>query len=223
MTLQAIFFDLDGTLADTERQNGEAVARVLGARGRAVTDEERDFVIGHGWREIYDHLVAHGGIELTFEELTGLASDERAKLVAEEGLDVLPGAVELVRRVATRYRTAVVSGSTRDEVDQCLRALGVRDCFPWFVAAEDAPRGKPSPDGYLMAAARYDVPPGACLAVEDSTAGIRAARAAGMRCVAVRAGNFAAQPQEEASLVVDTLRDLDDALLAQIAEGAYLR
>jgi HAD superfamily hydrolase (TIGR01509 family) len=221
--LRAVFFDLDGTLADTERQNAESVARALGRRGRPITDEERHFVIGHGWKEIYDHLAGAGGVDVAFDELVRLAGEERKQLVDDEGLDVLPGAVEAVRLVAARYPTAIVSGSSRDEIAMCLRALGVTELFPWFVGAEDTSRGKPAPDGYLLASRRMEVAPADCLVIEDSTAGIRAARAAGMRCVAVRAGNFARQPQDEADLVIDDLRQLDGALLARLSDGNYHR
>jgi HAD superfamily hydrolase (TIGR01509 family) len=214
--LRAVLFDLDGTLADTERQNAESVARALAAHGRQLDDEERHFVIGHGWNEIYHHLVLKGGVTLGFGELVEAAARQREKLVETEGLDVLPGAVDTVKRLSSRYRSAVVSGSSRTEVEMCLRALGVLDCFPWFIGAEDTARGKPAPDGYLLAAERLGVAPRECLVLEDSTAGIRAAREAGMRCVAVRAGNFARQPQEEADVVVDTLTDVDDRLLAQL-------
>jgi HAD superfamily hydrolase (TIGR01509 family) len=216
VTLRAVLFDLDGTLADTERQNAEAVARVLSRAGRPLSGEEREFVIGHGWQEIYHHLVENGGVKLGYEELMHAAGEERVRLVAQEGLAVLPGAVETVRRLSARYPSAVVSGSSRAEVDAVLRALGVDDAFPWFLGAEDAARGKPFPDGYLLAASRLEVAPAACLVLEDSTAGIRAGKAAGMRVVAVRAGNFARQPQDEADLVVDTLLDVTDALLASV-------
>lgn len=219
--LRAICFDLDGTLADTERQNAESVARVLAARGRAMTDEERAFVIGHGWAEIYHHLVEHGGVDLGYEELTRRSAEERARLVATQGLDVLPGAVEAVRRAAARYPCTIVSGSSRMEIEMCLGAMKIADCFRWFIGAEDTSRGKPYPDGYLLAASRFQVPPEACLVIEDATAGIRAAKAARMTCVAVRAGNFAGQPQDEADLVIDSLAQLDSALLERISAGMF--
>ena len=102
--LRAVLFDLDGTLADTERQNAEAVARVLERAGRPLSDEEREFVIGHGWHEIYHHLVGNGGIKLGYEELMHQAGAERVRIVDEEGLDVLPGAVDTVRRLTARSR-----------------------------------------------------------------------------------------------------------------------
>jgi HAD superfamily hydrolase (TIGR01509 family) len=214
--LRAVLFDLDGTLADTERQNAEAVARVLGRRGRRLTDGERHFVIGHGWAEIHHHLQTGGGPLVSLEQLIDEATRERAHLVETDGLAVLPGAVELVRRLAGRLAVTVVSGSSRAEVAMCLAALGLDQHFPWFVAAEDTARGKPHPDGYLLAAERFGVPPAECLVIEDAEPGIRAARAAGMRCVAVRAGNFARQPQEAADAIVDTCADVDDALLARL-------
>jgi len=214
--LRAVFFDLDGTLADTERQNAEAVARVLGRAGRSLSDEEREFVIGHGWHEIYHQLVTNGGVTVGYEELMHKAGVERVRIVDEEGLDVLPGAVDTVRRLTSRYAAAVVSGSSRAEVEAVLRKLDVLGCFPWFLGAEDTARGKPFPDGYLLAATRLQVAPADCLVLEDSTAGIRAARAAGMKVIGVRAGNFAKQPQDEADRVVDTLGDVSDALVASL-------
>ncbi len=214
--LRAVLFDLDGTLADTERQNAEAVACVLERAGRPLSDEEREFVIGHGWHEIYHHLVENGGIRFGYEELMHKAGEERVRLVDEEGLDVLPGAVDTVRRLSARYASAVVSGSSRAEVEAVLRALDLLGCFPWFLGAEDTARGKPFPDGYLLAATRLEIEPRECLVLEDSTAGIRAARAAGMKVIGVRAGNFAGQPQDEADHVVDTLLDVTDALVASL-------
>ena len=214
--LGAVLFDLDGTLVDSERQNAESVARVLSRRGREMTAEEREFVVGHGWQEIYQRLVADGGVDLPLIELQRLAAVERELLVEDEGLHVLPGAVELVRHLGASYPAAIVSGSSRAEIAMCLRALDLAKVIPWFVGAEDTERGKPAPDGYLAASRHLGVDPARCLVLEDSTAGIRAARTAGMKVVGVRAGNFAGQVQSDADLVVDTLHQIDDALLSTL-------
>jgi HAD superfamily hydrolase (TIGR01509 family) len=218
--ISAVLFDLDGTLVDTERQNAEAIGRVMHSLGHVMTEDDKQYVIGHGWREIYQRLAGKAETPVTFDELLERAADARAQIVAEEGLDILPGAVALVERVAKKWPTALVSGSSRREIEACLHALGVGAHFRFFVGAEDVPRGKPAPDGYLQAAKRLAIDPQRAVVLEDSTAGIAAARAAGMRCIAVRAGNFAKQAQDQAHHIVDSLVDVDDALLVRLVESA---
>ncbi len=211
MLASAFLFDLDGTLIDSERQNAESIARVLGARGRPLSEEERVFVVGHGWREIY-HYLAERGIDLGFDELKSAAAEERVALAEVEGLAVLPGAVEFVRTAARHGPCVIVSGSSRREVGYCIGKLGLDGAIPWFIAAEDVSCGKPAPDGYLAAAARLAVAPRDCIVFEDSAAGIAAAKAAGMRCVAVSAANFLGQDQAGADFCVAHLGELGDRL-----------
>jgi sugar-phosphatase len=218
--LRAVLFDLDGTLVDSERENAESVARVLERRGRPVTAYEREFIIGHGWREIYAKLEQNRPTGLTFDELKQASANEKERLVLEAGLRVLPGAKQAMQRLSSRCKVAVVTGSARQEAEFCLRLMGVRDLVVCLVASEDVPRGKPSPDGFLSAASSLGVTPAGCLVLEDSFAGIAAARAAGMRCVAVRAGNFAGQDQAAADVVIESLLELDEPLLARLYPGS---
>ncbi len=220
--MKAVLFDLDGTLADTERQCAESIARALAVVGRVVTDEERDFVIGRGWGDIYAHLVAGGGVTLSRSDLIAAAAVQREQLVLEQGLVVLPGAVELLRAAAAILPTTVVSGSSRGEIAACLRHLGVAHVIPLYVGAEDVQTGKPSPEGYLLGARLLGVSPSQCLAIEDSAAGIAAGIAAGMTVVAVRAGNFANQDQSAAHLVVDSLAEVDLARLSSLHATIYV-
>ena len=219
--MKALLFDLDGTLADTERQCAESVARALAKVGRHVTDEERDFVIGRGWGDIYAKLVQAGGGSLSQTELIATAATERERIVADEGLVVLPGAIELLRAAAARLPTTVVSGSSRGEIAACLRHLGIDALIRQYVGAEDVARGKPDPEGYLLGARQLGVAPVDAVAIEDSTAGIAAAKAAGMVVVAVRAGNFAGQDQSGADLIVGTLSEVDLASLTALHAQTY--
>jgi HAD superfamily hydrolase (TIGR01509 family) len=213
---RAFLFDLDGTLVDSERENAESIAQVLGALGRPLSDADRAFVVGHGWREIYEHLRQGGGVELSFDELKERAAEAKERLCERSGLSVIPGAPEFVRRAATRARVTVVSGSSRREIAFCLRLLGLSDVVPWFIGAEDVARGKPAPDGYLAAAARLGLPPRDCLVFEDSVAGIAAARSAGMRCVAISAANFLGSRQD-AEVVLRDFRDVGDRFFDESA------
>jgi HAD superfamily hydrolase (TIGR01509 family) len=205
-------FDLDGTLVDSEGEAADAIALALASLGRELSEDERQFVVGHGFADIYNYIHGHGGLALSMPAFEEAVYSARLQLFADHGAAVLPGASTIVRWAALRYPLAMVTGSTRREAQLMLEALGLLDCFQVTLCAGEYAAGKPSPDPYLLAAAALKVPPAHCLAIEDSTAGIAAARAAGMSCVAVRAGNRFGQDQSKAHLTIDTLHDLPSAL-----------
>jgi HAD superfamily hydrolase (TIGR01509 family) len=214
----AILFDLDGTLVDSERESAEAMARVLERDlGLRVTQEQRDFVIGHSWNEIHALLRREHGPALVWDrdELIRRSAAERVHVIADQGMTIMPGAVAAVRRLGARWPFAMVTGSSREEAMQALRVLGLAEAFQVIFAAEDYTRGKPAPDGYLAAAGVLGVPPPRCVVIEDSSAGIAAGIAAGMTVIAVRAGNFAGHDQSRAHRVVDTL----DEVTLELVEG----
>ena len=189
---RALLLDLDGTLIDSEMVHVAGLVRLCRDRGVELAEAESLYVIGHGWREIHAHLRL--GERLGLDLAAVIAGTVAAKEVLfGEGLElpVLPGARELLALArAAGIPTAIVTGSARCEFDQALPALGLRPGdLAASVCAEDVPHGKPSPIGYLRAAQLLAAPPGACLVVEDSEAGIAAGVAAGMRVVAVAAGN----------------------------------
>jgi HAD superfamily hydrolase (TIGR01509 family) len=213
---QAILFDLDGTLVDSERENIESVARAARRWGAELSEAERAFVIGHSWNEIHALIAGNHALPVSMPELIAVAVDEKRALMATSGYRALPAAVETVRRLARRSRMAVVSGASRGEVLDALEGLGVRDAFELVLGAEDYARGKPAPDSYAMALVRLGADGARSIAIEDATPGILAARAAGARVVAVRAGNFAGYDLSPADIVVDTLADVTDDLLGRL-------
>lgn len=217
VTLHAILFDLDGTLVDSERETAEALARALSrGQGLAITQDDRDFIIGRSWVAIHDELRArHPGLRWSRDALIAATTEARAEVFAERGITVLPGALDAIDRFAHLGR-ALVTGSSRGEARQALDALGRAEAFDVILASEDVPSSKPAPDGYLAAARMLGVAPGACVVVEDSEAGIAAGRAAGARVVAVRAGNFHDQDQSRAHCILDTLEALTPALLEDL-------
>lgn len=209
---EAILFDLDGTLVDSERENVESVVLAVRSLGAEITEEERAFVIGHSWNEIHAMVARNHALPVAMPALIASAVEQKRGLLAASGYRALPGAVAGVRRLASRSRMAVVSGASRVEVQDALSSLGVSALFQVVLGAEDYLRGKPAPDSYQLAMTQLQVTPGRCIAIEDATPGILSARAAGARVIAVRAGNFAGYDLSPADVVVDTLDDVTDEL-----------
>lgn len=213
---EAFLFDLDGTLVDSERQNVESVVLAVRRYGAEMTDDERGFVIGHSWNEIYAMVARNHALTVSMRQLIDAAVEEKDALLARTGHRALPGAVQLVHRLAGRATLAVVSGASGKEVRDALSGIGVRDHFSAIVAAEDYAHGKPSPEPYLKGLAAVGAPVGRTLVIEDATPGIQAARAAGLRVIGVQAGNFAGYDLSLADAVVPTLAEVTDELCARL-------
>jgi HAD superfamily hydrolase (TIGR01509 family) len=127
----------------------------------------------------------------------------RLEAVYREELPLLDGAVEAVEALAARWPLGLASSSNRELIDLVLRVSGLERWFAATVSSEEVPRGKPAPDVYLEAARRLGVPPGRCTAVEDSENGIRSAKAAGMRVVAIPNPQY--PPAEDALAAADVV------------------
>jgi HAD superfamily hydrolase (TIGR01509 family) len=212
----AFLFDLDGTLVDSERANVESVVLAVRHYGAELTEEERGFVIGHSWNEIYKMIARNHALTVPMRELIDVAVAEKDALLAKTGHRALPGAVALVQRLARRSKLALVSGASGKEVRDALAGIGVRELFPIIIAAEDYANGKPSPEPYLTGLAQLGVPAGRAIVIEDATPGILSARAAGIRVIAVQAGNFVGYDLSPADVVVDTLDQVTDELCARL-------
>jgi HAD superfamily hydrolase (TIGR01509 family) len=214
--IRGFLFDLDGTLVDSERETAEAMARaLLRGQGIAIEQYDRDFIIGRSWIAIYDSLkTRYPQLAWNREETVARTALMRDEVFAELGLTVMPGAREVMTWTAGHPR-ALVTGSSRVEATQVLPHIPAH--FDVIVAAEDVPRSKPDPIGYLTAIEALGLTPRDCLVVEDSTAGIAAGRAAGCVVLAVRAGNFGGWDQTGAHRVIDTLEQLTPSLVDQLA------
>lgn len=215
--IRGFLFDLDGTLVDSERESGEAMARALLRDHRiAIEQSDRDYVIGRSWVAIYANLKARYP-QLTWnrDEVIARTAMMREEVFRELGVTILPGARGALAWTRGHPR-GLVTGSSRVEATQVLPLIGPEATFEVIVAAEDVGSSKPSPEGYLSAMAALGLGPAECLVIEDSEAGIAAGRAAGCIVLAVRAGNFGGWDQSGAHHVIDTLDAFTPSLVEEL-------
>ena len=200
---------MDGTLVDTEAVIATCIADWLRGRGYIMSDEQRQFVIGRAWSDIWDKLAVELEIPFSRNDAELGIMEEKDRVIDREGLRILPGAVEAVQGLAQEWPLTIVSGSTRREIEDIITRLDLAAEIPSYIGCEDYGPGKPAPDAYLIGAKLMRSDPARCLVFEDSWAGVASAKAAGAVCVAVEVGNFAGQDQSAADVVIETLKGVD--------------
>jgi beta-phosphoglucomutase len=214
--LQAVFFDFDGVIADTEPLHLRAYQAVLQADGIDLKKPEYYArYLGYDDVGLFDALAKDRHISLSDEKIDEWVAAKSC--IVEEMLSsdsiLFPGAVACVKMFAERVPLAVASGALEPEIEIVLRRAGLRSSFAAIASASDGVRGKPAPDLYLLAMAKLKgrlpepFDPGSCIAIEDSRWGLDAAHRAGLRCVAVT-HTYPAAELGKADLVVDALSDL---------------
>jgi HAD superfamily hydrolase (TIGR01509 family) len=207
--IEAVVFDLDGLLLDTEQvwdEVREALTRERGGRWHERAQADMMGMSSTEWsRYMHDAL----GLSEPPEELSRLVVERMQERYRDE-LPLVDGAVEAVRRIDARWPLGLASSSNRELIDLALELMGVAEFFQATVSSEEAAHGKPAPDVYLEAARRLGARPENVVAIEDSANGIRSAKAAGMSVIAIPNPHFP-PPDEalaEAELVLEALEGL---------------
>jgi HAD superfamily hydrolase (TIGR01509 family) len=215
--IDAVVFDLDGVLLQSEEVWDAVRERYVRERGGRYDEQVQRAMMGMSAPEWSRFLHDEAGVP---DEPEQINRDVVARMLEayRRELPLLPGAVEAVRRAAAKLPLALASSSNREVFEEVLELAGLSECFRVTVSSGEVARGKPAPDVYLEAARRLGVAPERCAAVEDSHAGIRSAKAAGMRVVAIPNPGY--PPDEEALELADvTLANLDE-LTPERIEGA---
>jgi beta-phosphoglucomutase len=217
--VQAVVFDFDGVLADSEPLHLQAYQALLAPQGIHLDkDTYCERYLGYDDEGALRKMAEDNGLLLGDEEIDLLIVEKGRVFESLVGSrDVLyPGAADCVRRLAAAWPVGVASGALRADIDLILRGARVGELFQFIVAAGDTGRTKPAPDPYLRAAALHGVAPSACVAIEDSRWGLESARAAGMRTIAVTHTYPRAALTAAADRVVDSLGELTRELVAQL-------
>jgi HAD superfamily hydrolase (TIGR01509 family) len=207
--IEAVVFDLDGVLIDSEPVWEHVRRRVVATRGGHWDADTQDRLMGMSTAEWSRYLSEDLGVRLSPPEVASVVIEAMAARYREH-LPLLPGAADAVRRMAGRWPLGLASSSPRSLIDTVLDAASLRSAFAAVMSSEEVARGKPAPDIYLAVAGRLGKPPAACAAVEDSSNGLRAAAAAGLAVIAVPHPKYPPAPDaiEAARLVLPGLADL---------------
>jgi HAD superfamily hydrolase (TIGR01509 family) len=207
--IQAVVFDLDGVLVDSEHVWDEARRELARERGRPWPETATRDMMGMSsfeWsRYMHDVVGVPDPPKQISREIV-----RRLEEVYRRDLPLVEGAVEAVQRLAARWPLGLASSSNRELIDLVLELSELARYFRATVSSEEVRRGKPEPDVYLEAAQRLEVSPERCAAVEDSDAGIRSAKAAGMRVLAIPNPRYSPRDDalELADLVLSSLAEL---------------
>ncbi len=202
--IEAVIFDLDGVLLDTEELWDEVRESLTRERGGSWSDRAQADMMGMSSTEWSRYMHDVLGLAEPPEEISREVVRRMLDRYAER-LPLIDGAIEAVEHVAARWPLGLASSSNRELIDRALEVSGLARYFRATVSSEEVERGKPAPDVYLDAARRLSVEPARCAAVEDSASGIRSARDAGMRVVAIP--NAAFPPPREALALADVVLD----------------
>jgi HAD superfamily hydrolase (TIGR01509 family) len=213
MQLDAVIFDMDGVIVDSEPRHERAFREVFHELGYGDTHGmEFSRYYGRSDRALWDDFIARHQPAASLDELSEWKQRRLLQILREEEpiFETLP---ELVEKLARQYRLALASGSLHVVIDAVLAMKNLRQFFPVIVSVEDVQRGKPAPDVFLRAAALLQVAPERCCVIEDSAAGVEAARAAGMTAIAIT-NSLPPEALSRAQHVVSNYAEIERLLLS---------
>lgn len=214
--VQAIVFDFDGVLADSEPLHLRVYQELLQPHG--IRLDHATYCakyLGFDDEGVFQQIAVDYRLLLGDEEIELLIAEKarRFEALVSNGNVLYPGAAACVARLAAAYPVGIASGALRAEIELMLRGARLLDSFRFIVSSGETEHTKPAPDPYLRAAELHGVAPAACLAIEDSHWGLQSARAAGMRTVAIT-HTYPRATLSEADTTIDSLEELTLELIA---------
>lgn len=217
----AVIFDLDGVIVDSEPVWEQVRRRYVAEHGGQWQPDSQRRLMGMSTGEWAQYLSAELGVARTPDQVARDVIDEMSRRYAER-MPLISGADQVVRELAGGWRLGLASSSPQRLIEAALAAAGLTDVFEVTLSTEQTPRGKPAPDVYLTVARRLGVDPERCVAIEDSSNGVRSAAAAGMRVVAVPHAGYPLDPdaQARAALILSSVTDVSRETIARLDEPA---
>ena len=218
--IEAVIFDLDGVIVDSEAVWDQARRRYVDAHGGRWRSEATRAMLGMSSLEWSGYVRERLGVDRPAETISADVAGAVADLYRER-LPLIDGASAAVERLAARWPLGLASSSNREVIDQVLDLSGLAELFTVTVSSEEVGKGKPAPDVYLEAARRIEAPPEHCAAIEDSHNGILSASAAGMRVIAIPNPEFPPGDEaiDRADRVLGSIEELGPELVAALEQA----
>jgi beta-phosphoglucomutase len=213
--IEAVIFDWDGTLADTKWAVVQAFQKVLVEVGCLVSDRFIERLMGVGTKMTIEEAFKKCNIVFDDEQLEHLVRDKiESQVELFEKVSLFEGATELLEELQGRTKIALATMSGRKVINKLLPEKNVESCFDFVVTADDVSKPKPNPEVFVVSAAKLGVDPKDCVVLEDSIFGVRAAKEAGMKCIALPSGAYSKDEllKENPDLIVDALTEKEKIL-----------
>ncbi|MEO9804597.1 MAG: HAD family phosphatase [Reichenbachiella sp.] len=216
--LEAVIFDMDGVIMDSEPIHYETEFEILKRFG--VTEypiEEHAKYVGMRTRDLWDGHITKYGLDATSEELTVEGDEAYIGALKENDFKPIAGLIDLLQRIKSgNIKMIVASSASRENIKLVLDKFAISDFFEGYVSSQDVKKTKPNPDIFLLAAKTLEVNPENCVVIEDAKHGVQAAVSAGMKCIGYRNQNSGNQDLSKADIILDSHDDIDLKLLEEL-------
>ena len=226
--MDAIIFDFDGVVVDSEPIHFMAFRKVLTEVGLELTEQDYySIYLGFDDHDCFAAVMQANSLTFTEDQIARL-TENKTKIVKEvikDKIEPLSGAVELISSAAAEgFPLGICSGALREEIELALQCIGAEKYFKLIIAARDVTHGKPDPEGYLLTLRKLaqltgrEIRSEKCVVIEDSPAGITSAKAAGMKVLAVT-NSYPTDALREADMIVRTLAEVSADTLGKLVEN----
>jgi len=217
--LRAVIFDMDGVLVDSQPYHFAVEDKMCREMGIDVSIEESHSFVGMAGAKVWNYLKNKFALQKTIEEL--IAFENRARIAYFSSLEnvyPIPGVVALLEELKQHdIKTALASSSSVEVIEIFISKLGIGDYFQKIISGNTVEKGKPDPDIFLNTSAALGEDPADCVVIEDSANGVKAAKAAGMKCIGFKNTNSGDQDLSLADMVIDDFRKVN----LEIFESLY--
>lgn len=208
--MKALIFDMDGVIIDSEPLHFEIDIQTMNYLGAQITKEQLERFVGMTNPEMWALIKAEYGVSQTVSEIIEYQLSAKIRSLRDLVIEPIEGIKELIHKLKSRnIPIGIASSSPRLFIEEVLSKFQIREYFDCVVSGEEVEQGKPAPDVYLEAAMLLDVNPHDCIVIEDSRNGIKAAKAAKMKCIGFVNENSGNQDLSMADLIVQSINDIN--------------